>query len=293
MTQQKISWRHHYVPQFYIKNFYNHENAIYVYDKIKDSYLPYPRSSKTIFFEKERNTLLLNSKKDDLVEQLFKWPDNKLSDQFKKVKSYSKDALENDLAYLSALQIFITWTLWRLPCYDEETKKYIQNNIEELESTYSEKYKNITILLDDKSKIKFYRALIPFDILNKEEAVKTPNGIQYYKIYQHPKEAFIISDNPLIIKYHPKFESDLKIPCVLPLSSNRLYLALDNRQYSINNQIIKLINFLIIYNAEQYVAGPNKEFLDYYLYLYKDLGKLNNQIIQGFKEELWILLNKK
>lgn len=293
MAQQKLSWRHHYIPQFYIRNFYNYENAVYVYDKTKDNYLPYPRSSKTIFFEKERNTLLLNSEKDDFVEQLFKWPDDKLSNQFKKVKEYSKDRLETDLDFLSALQIFITWTLWRLPCYDKETKEYIQSNIEELESAYKEKYNYITKVLDEKSKIKFYRALIPFDILNEEASIKNPNEVQYYKIYQHPKEAFLISDNPIIIKYHPKFENDLKIPGVLPLSANRLYLALESKQYSINNSIIKLINFLIIYNAERYVAGPNKDFLDYYLYLYKELGSLNNDVIQGFKEELWILINKK
>ena len=52
------SWRHHYLPQFYIKGFCDESGTITVYNK---QYKKFEKKSpKYIFFEANRNTFLMH-----------------------------------------------------------------------------------------------------------------------------------------------------------------------------------------------------------------------------------------
>ena len=55
----KKSSRHHYIPQFLIKGFYNEKNKVFVYDIQKDEILPDTKSSKSVLFEWDRNTFIV------------------------------------------------------------------------------------------------------------------------------------------------------------------------------------------------------------------------------------------
>ena len=288
----KISWRHHYIPKFFIKNFYNEENSLHVYDKLKEEYLPYPKSAKTIFFEKGRNNILLYNKKDDILEFLTSYSDQKLSNQLQNIKSRSKEELEDSLEFSVAIQMFITWSLWRLPQYDQKTEQYILENLESLCQIGESKFTELFNKMDEQSKIKFYRTIIPFEIVRTEPSSSLNNEVQYFKIYEHEKDAFLISDNPLIVKYHPEFKNDLNIPCFLPISSKRLYMILESNKYTVDKSVIVLINFLIINQADRYIASPDKDFLDYYIEIHKMSKNLNIIQIENFKNKLWTLVNK-
>ncbi|MFK7775178.1 MAG: DUF4238 domain-containing protein, partial [Saprospiraceae bacterium] len=65
--KNKISWRHHYLPKFYIKNFFKEEKEIWVFDKNDNQIKKRTKSPKTIFFEKDRNILELNGQRTDFL----------------------------------------------------------------------------------------------------------------------------------------------------------------------------------------------------------------------------------
>ncbi|MFG7485530.1 DUF4238 domain-containing protein, partial [Klebsiella pneumoniae] len=63
---------HHYLPQFYLKNFaftFKKKNyRLYVYDKIHENKIS-PKTTKEICYEKNRNTLDLHGEKDYFIEK--------------------------------------------------------------------------------------------------------------------------------------------------------------------------------------------------------------------------------
>ena len=73
------SKRHHYVPQFLIKQFSNEDNLVFVYDKVNDRIVKTPRSTKSIFFEYHRNTIKIDGQTNDLIEQLYSSIDNDIA----------------------------------------------------------------------------------------------------------------------------------------------------------------------------------------------------------------------
>ncbi|MEO9003948.1 MAG: DUF4238 domain-containing protein [Ginsengibacter sp.] len=89
---QQISWRHHYIPEFYLKGFANENNQFAIYstrdNKFKqDGKLFSPESH---FFKKQDNTIDdLKKSLTDLLEKHYAELDSKFAPIFNKLNAKS------------------------------------------------------------------------------------------------------------------------------------------------------------------------------------------------------------
>jgi len=62
---KKISWRHHYLPVFYLKGFTNENKKFLIFDKEQNRFIKNGKefSPSSYFFKKDANTFLKMEKK--------------------------------------------------------------------------------------------------------------------------------------------------------------------------------------------------------------------------------------
>ena len=123
MEAATISKRHHYIPRFLIDNFADTDNKVWVYDKNKGEIIKNKRSSKSIFFEMDRNNFEVDGKKTDDIEQMYGAVDDMFSKNLEKVLS-TQSMTGTELTMLIALVTFIKW---RIPASDEDFNKNFKN----------------------------------------------------------------------------------------------------------------------------------------------------------------------
>jgi hypothetical protein len=114
------SWRHHYLPKFYIKGFCDKNEKITVYNK---QYKKFEKKSpKYIFFKANRNTFSdALGNQSDILEKLY-------ADLESKISSHLMDAINNTTGEIAVETlrnlIFLAYlTKWRNPQYDESFKE--------------------------------------------------------------------------------------------------------------------------------------------------------------------------
>ena len=99
------SWRHHYLPQFYIKGFCDENEKITVYNK---QYKKFEKKSpKYIFFEANRNTFSdALGNQGDILEKLY-------ADLESKISPHLMDAINNTTGEMAVetLRNLIFWPI--------------------------------------------------------------------------------------------------------------------------------------------------------------------------------------
>lgn len=120
------SSNHHYIPQFFLNGFTNPSGQFYIYDKqrnvIKDKSF-YP---STHFFQKNRNTIMVNGDSDDAPEQLYGLFENK----DKLIVKFIQEQIGSphlSTQQLVELQHFLSNLFFRLPVLDKTYKRYMEN----------------------------------------------------------------------------------------------------------------------------------------------------------------------
>ena len=113
----KQAKRHHYIPQFLIRNFVNEQDKIFVYDKIQKKI--YETSSLNVFLENERNTFEnIQGEKDDIIEQIYADLDSTFAPILRKVTITGKMNGED-----KKMLLFLAYIIkWRVPQYDDSFK---------------------------------------------------------------------------------------------------------------------------------------------------------------------------
>ena len=139
------SKRHHYIPQFFIKNFTDEDGLLFVYNKEKDHILKTKQSPKGIFFENNRNTVDFSGNNLDSLEQFYSILDSNIS------KDYL-NAIKNETATpeeLTSITLLANLLKWRVPNSDIKFNE-LKNDLsqKELEIKIELKNKNDTINKD-------------------------------------------------------------------------------------------------------------------------------------------------
>jgi hypothetical protein len=123
-----VSKNHHYIPQVLIRNFTNSDGKIYTYFKNRNEIIN--EIPKDIYFEKNRNIVYIDGKKDDFIEKLYGKTEQMIRPYFKKIISnYDKNnnignlpLEENDALHVL---MFIYCLIWRLPIFDNYFNSFI------------------------------------------------------------------------------------------------------------------------------------------------------------------------
>ena len=269
------SWRHHYIPVFYLKGFTNKQGKFFIYDGNENRIIQNPKSPKSFFFEKNRHSLLnLNDEFDNFIEsKLYNSFDNFCSDAILKLKKEDLSFFNNNLEQLSKIIMFINGLIYRVPKYDEYHNSKIEK--EDFKEYFlpicDHDHNDVSYQFHLKNKHRAeYKYACRFSCSIKQ-SIPLPDEAKYWNIYalsnDYDEKYFLLSgDSPVLVNDIELFKTTAEI-IIAPLTQKHFIIRAQNRLND-NVEIIKLlhlINIGVIIGSIKYVCSPNKRFLDHYI----------------------------
>jgi Protein of unknown function (DUF4238) len=273
MLPDKSSTRHHYIPAFYSKGFTNRSGFFYVYDKQADEISKKERSPKSIFFENDRNTIVLDKETSILEDLFFKELDNRLKVAIENLREKPNcvELLSNENS--ADVDLFVLNLFWRVPKTDFAFDRYFREAKIVFTSSDGNNVSDEILenrLKNDESYKKIQRAFLPVMFLRSYlDATKNKSKL-YYQLFEKAEDCFLIGDYPMIFSRTPSTVEDLfGIDYYLPISSNRLYYSgQKERELKFDYDKVGRLNVVIIDQSHRYVCGPDFDYLkkcvDYY-----------------------------
>jgi len=261
------SSRHHYIPKFLINGFVNEKGLLFVYDKVKDEILKKQRSPKSIFFEKNRNTIDLTKElKSSILEDYFyQKMDNQTSKTIRYFQTEDIGKIDFKMQDTSVLLFFLISLFWRIPKTDYASENIMENSI--IKPDDSE------LLKQDPTYKKLERAgLFKHHIDEMKSYGK--KGTMWHNIHKDAIPMFLIGDYPFLHRTQPnEFRKFCDIDLLFAVSSTRIYSMTNIRMDKITTMNSFCYNAAIIHQSVKYVASADlnilKESIDFYKYLKK------------------------
>lgn len=263
-----LSKRHHYIPKFFIKGFCGSDQLLSVFDLKTRRLWKNRASTKQVFFEINRNLFEIEGTKTDYVELLYQKIDDIFAPVYKRI--VHEQATDMSMSDLMHIILFIGMMYWRIPKTDQDIKDHVGNltrdnvrfQIIDKETKEDAPIQTYREFMSDLSFIESYRTMKPlFDYLESEEN----RQLEDWKIYfsNKPNQVHLIGDNPIVLK-EENVENIFKNELIFPLSKNKAI-------YHTNGKLIREISpdsrvkldLLIILQSEQYVCGPNGDYLEH------------------------------
>lgn len=282
MNKKNISRRHHYIPQTYLKGFCNQNKKFYIFDKNKQKIKGKEFSTKTHFFEMDRNIMNINGVENDEIEALYNKQDDDIAEILQKITE--SKSIENVLGLKGhiTLKYFLANLFWRMPSNDRLADSFY-DQIKYTDLPFSIKGLNI------KDEIKL-----------KEQHIKDENFRKLAKVLVLPLMTFSFIDDPHFIDkwnfiYTPqKANWDKRLTCdnpiifqrvddlfnfknniMFPLTGNKILFCLEDLDWNqkIDPSISKYIDIAVFSNAFQYVCSSDKVYLEEISELYYGIQK--------------------
>lgn len=264
--KNKISWRHHYLPVFYLKGFTKESGLIKIFDVEKKEFIKNGKefSPESYFFQKKGNTIITpDNEESDFLENFYSHFDNNIAKLISKINSSDHTTRHNvDENDMPVLNHFVSLMYWRLPHRKEELKTLIKNNELEflglsfynkdgtINKEFGEELKNSPVFL---TTFKYYNSLM--------DSVRGVNCRTPYSILNKYHELpYLCSDNPVIFEndFCPNvYEDDY----MFPLSGTRIFLRAP-RIERFDPYMWMLVDLLIYKQAVKYVGCTNEKYIE-------------------------------
>lgn len=259
-----ISWRHHYLPVFYLKGFSKKSGKLKIYNVIEKRFIQNGKefSPESYFFEKNANTLEFGNEKIDTLEtEHYAYFDDKISKLISKINASNYttryDVDEDDMPLLNH---FVSLMYWRLPHRKEELKSVIaQNDLKNLgisisnntvgDSISEENFKNSPQFLKS---YRYYNSLM--------DSIRGVNCRTPFSILEtHENFPYLCSDNPVIFEkdFLPRVYEDNYL---FPLSGNRLFVK-GKRRKNFPPYLRMLVDVLVYKQAIKYVSCTDEKYI--------------------------------
>ncbi len=264
----ETSWRHHYIPEFYLDGFTSSNGMFKIYDVKAKRFKKNGKefSPRSQFFEKNGNSWISEDLIDDKQETKYSKIDNRVAKVFQRIhKSNFQDKFNVDSDDIALLQYFVGVMYWRIPTNYSEIKDIIQRK----------ELKELGLVLkkiDDSSNL---------DIREFEERIKNDSNFFKMMKYWFPNISFpeifdcttplhiipffksfppVCSDNPVISRDPDRFRV-YKDDFIFPLSDTRTFFR-GNKIKKLNGVIKILIDTLIYKQALEFVSCTNERYLE-------------------------------
>lgn len=273
----QISWRHHYIPQFYLNGFTNPENKFSIYNVQSGKFVKSGKEfhPESYFFEKNGNTLITKNEKTDFIEKHYAIIDSRNAEIFNRINENSPNEnfniSDDDIAIL---QHFVGVMYWRNPSNYNEVKHLIsQKTFKELGLIIKNDNNEEVALPELEGRLKtdnnFFKSMKSyfadisypelFDCKSQLHILSIPNML-----------SSVCSDNPIICKDPSNFRvySD---DFIFPLSSNRILIRGKIRQ-KISTLIKPYIDLIIYKQAKSYVSFTNDNYRNQLDTIFQKLG---------------------
>jgi hypothetical protein len=262
----QISWRHHYIPQFYLNGFTSKDGKFKIYDIQKKDFIKKGKdfSPESYFFEEDGNAMITENGSTDFIEEYFKKIDGKAAEVFNRInKSSSIEKYNINDDDIAMLQYFIGIMYWRIPTnYDEIRSIIDQKKLKELGLILKNKNNETS---DDtelenrlKKDVNFFKAMkFHFPIISYPEIFncKTPLHIKPIP----DGLPLICSDNPIICRNPDTFRvySD---DFIFPLTSTKLFIR-GEKIIDFMSTVKIEIDLLTYKQAKKYVSCTDERYL--------------------------------
>jgi hypothetical protein len=118
MQKKNQPGRHHFIPEFFIKRFSEHDKEfVFVYEKLYDKLGTIPQAAGTICYQQHLYSLGSASQRFPILEQAFSMFETKWSELFKILDGdlASANKLLSDQNAENALRFFYACQFWRTP----------------------------------------------------------------------------------------------------------------------------------------------------------------------------------
>lgn len=278
------SWRHHYIPQFYLKGFLNENKKFAVYDKQTDRVKSGEFSTKSHFFAENRNVVDVNGVESDFLEtKVYQDLDDTIAKLFRNIQSKEADFLtfEN----LFTLKMFISFLYWRIPKND----KLLESTIDKFDF----KELGFDIVAKDPSKNhdiekikeqfkkepairKMYSVILPFSPNNTFTIAPAEGEEKMWKAIGNPGKGINLTcDNPILTMRDDMFYGENQ-KMIFPVSSSKLlYYGKTDKVGSLPAEFYIHADLATVHIAERYVCGPSKSYLEDILEMYNIRRRFN------------------
>ena len=267
--RNKVSTRHHYIPRYLIDGFCNSEGLVFIYDKEEDKIKKNPRPPKSIFFENDRNNIVLpdNTESSILEETLYRDIDNVGSEIVKYFQNTELDKIAiTDDNYAQFLYFLVT-LFWRIPKTDDAVRELVKEAKIEIKGIDAE------VLRSDEAFVKSQRAKIISHTLKEMMSDSKPIS-KMINIHKIPDDLLVIGDNPLLFKNENyEFKNFGREDFLIALTSNRLFVSSKNKEIILNNFNGIAYNNAVINQSVRFVCSGNLDFLTKTVKTYRETIK--------------------
>lgn len=275
---KKNSSRHHYIPKFLLEGFTNSEELLYIYDKNQGRILKNPRSPKSVFFERDRNTINLNDSIETSIieDDFYSKIDSSSSKIVKQFQTEQLNKIDFTVETTAQFLFFLITLFWRIPKTDFASNDLIER------SEIISKGIDSEILRNDPTFRKMKRADVFKHHIN-EIINNGTKGKRWVNIHQSSKEIYVIGDYPLLFKIPPRLFSEFNnIDFLIAVSSKRIYSSTIEKLENFSEINSINYNMAVINQSVRYIGCSNFEALNYSVKFYNGLKSrgLENVILE-------------
>ncbi len=282
------SWRHHYLPEFYLKGFTNQDGKFKIFDVHRQLFIKNGKdfSTESYFFEEDGNTVHTDKGADDFIEKRFADVDSRVADLFNKIRNAQPDTrfglTEDDMP---ALQHFVSVLFWRIPSNYDQIKKLInERELHEFGLLIKSKDTNEVVrdeelenkIRNDPNFFKALKLILPYITYKRILDCRTPLNIQIFP-EQLPA---LCSDNPVIFK-NPKpdiYYDDF----IFPLTHTHVFIRGKLNENALV-QVKVAIDQILLKQANKYVSCTDMKYVE----MLNELNKKPDRSLENLKDYLF------
>lgn len=270
------STRHHYIPQFLIEGFTNNEGLVYVYDKQRNVILKKPLAPKSIFFERNRNTVeILEGTNSSFLEDIYSKIDTKASRIIKCFQNEDITKLDITQEQAANFLFFLMTLFWRIPFTD-----FAAQDVWERSEIISPLIDS-EIIRKDPFYQKMERAKLFKHTIDQMSQFGKKGRISI-NIHEFSANLFVLSDNPIVFQRTPlQFKEFNDIDFLFAVNSRRVYSSTEKKVTNINHLDALHFNMMSIHQSVRYTACRDIKLLNESVKLFKSFENYSYENLIG------------
>lgn len=290
------SHKHHYIPQFYLRNFCRPDGQFEVYDKKYSQFKNSPQSPATVFFENNRNTIRRDGVKTDVIEKFYSGLETAFSQLFGILNNTIGQTVLLNVENISILRKYLAIQFWRLPILDkfaedfimsltlDEIKQYCQVTTPPL--NHNEVFERIQI--DDRFRYYFRSFMLPLCTFSLNGQLS--NNIRWVVLDVEEPNAWsniLCSDTPFIFR-SPEKLLNFSGPFIFPLSNKKLLVSTCAiaTNLSLDPVFSTKVAIYLFLQADRYIVATDRNYLEKIIEFSKlyegvvGFSKLQNEVLE-------------
>ncbi|MBK9286538.1 MAG: DUF4238 domain-containing protein [Flavobacteriales bacterium] len=268
------SWRHHYIPQYFVKGFVDADGMLFRYDKTSDTIESKRVHRKRIFFQENGNTAYVGSSRNTIGEKASASLDSVFADRLAPIRASPSDSSINNIENYVTLLSLAADLFFRVPANDQYYDLlYARTGLEPIDTHGNVIQADRELLEVGGTAQKSIRPFIPQNLLGQLFTQTEVHDKMRPRIASFSCGVFVLSDNPVVFSELPIRWQDFMQNFILPISSAQLFVYSEKPGLGRDLSLPSNYNALAINQAQRYVCSASKVILTAAVQYWKELRK--------------------